>query len=327
MDAAAFQSALDATALASRELRGLVAAPESALLQRQRALLLRCATELAAAATAHAGAAPAEDGEETAPGAAAAAPSAKRPRTALDLTSHRRRTVRPLNQLPPVAVVHATFYLTLRELSALDATCQRFHPVGLTQKACMMRAGMWLRPVEWARVERPAMSWPRWLGEVRYRGRLRLRQQGRGRIAAGGGGFEEECFTLAVSDDGTVRSSGSGGSFVLGHGDEEDQPLPKLVEALRGKRVVQVATNFQHCLALTEGGHVLSWGRGKDECLGHGDKADQPLPKLIEALRGKKVLQISAGTYHSVVRLESGELRRTDPDASDGWACLLPGAK
>ena len=69
MDAAAFQSALDATALASRELRGLVAAPESALLQSQRALLLRCATELAAAATAHAGAAPAEDGEETAPSA------------------------------------------------------------------------------------------------------------------------------------------------------------------------------------------------------------------------------------------------------------------
>ena len=56
--------------------------------------------------------------------------------------------------------------------------------VGLTQKACLMRAGMWLRAVDWGRVERPALGWARWLKEVRFRGRLR--RQRWGRVAAGG---------------------------------------------------------------------------------------------------------------------------------------------
>ena len=39
-----------------------------------------------------------------------------------------------------------------------------------------------------------------------------------------------------------------------GHGDEEDQRLPKLVEALSGKKVVQVAVGSAHSMGLTEAG-------------------------------------------------------------------------
>ena len=63
------------------------------------------------------------------------------------------RITRLLNQLPPNVVTRATFFLTLRGLGALDTTCQRFHPVGLTQKACLMRAGMWLQAA-WQEKER-----------------------------------------------------------------------------------------------------------------------------------------------------------------------------
>ena len=80
---------------------------------------------------------------------------------------------RLLNELPPNVVTHATFFLTLRGLGALDVTCQRFHPVGLIQKACMLRAKMHLPRARWAAVARPALSWPRWLDEVRFRGVLR----------------------------------------------------------------------------------------------------------------------------------------------------------
>ena len=118
-----------------------------------------------------------------------------------------------------------------RNLSALDASWQRVHLAGLTQRARTMRAGMWRRPAEPALVERGAMSWARWLGVLRYRGRLQLRR-GRGRIAAGVGGGARDCFTLAASDDGPVRSSGRGVHFVLGHGDEENQPRAKVVPAL-----------------------------------------------------------------------------------------------
>ena len=91
--------------------------------------------------------------------------------------------------------------------------------------------------------------------------------------------------------------------------------------------MVQVSAGGEHSLALTEDGHVLSWGHGRYGCLGHDEQEHQPLPKLVEALRGKKVLQISAGLFHSVVRLQSGEVRRTDQNASGGWACLPLGGE
>ena len=76
------------------------------------------------------------------------------PRSAALLGARPHREVRLLTKLPPNTVVHATFFLSVRGLGALDVTCQRFHPVGLTQKACLMRAGMWLPQAESARVER-----------------------------------------------------------------------------------------------------------------------------------------------------------------------------
>ena len=78
-------------------------------------------------------------------------------------------------------------------------------------------------------------------------------------------------------------------------------------------------------MSLTAGGHALSWGCGGNGRLGHGHEERQQLPELVQALRDEDVLQISAGRYHSVVRLESGEVRRTLRWSSNGWACLPSG--
>ena len=67
----------------------------------------------------------------------------------------------------------------------------------------MLRANMYLPAAAWARVARPVMGWPQWVGEVRFRGRLQ--RQRRGRIAVGGCKSENGrfcSFTLAVRDDG-----------------------------------------------------------------------------------------------------------------------------
>ena len=103
-------------------------------------------------------------------------------------------------------------------------------------------------------------------------------------------------------------SFGYGRCGQLGHGDEEDQHTPKLIEALRGKKVLQVSAGGMHSLVLLEGGGVMSFGWGAYGRLGHGDEEQQHTPKLIAALRGKKVLQVSAGGYHSVVLLEGGSV-------------------
>ena len=62
--------------------------------------------------------------------------------------------------------------------------------------------------------------------------------------------------------------------------------MPRVIEALRGVRVVAVAAGCGHSLVLTDGGTVLSFGQGEDGKLGHGDQEDQLVPKVIEALRG-----------------------------------------
>jgi alpha-tubulin suppressor-like RCC1 family protein len=92
----------------------------------------------------------------------------------------------------------------------------------------------------------------------------------------------------------------------LGHGDEENQVTPKLLEALRGERVAAVAAGGCHSLVLTEAGAVLSFGCGGDGRLGHGDHETQLTPKVVEALRCERVTAVSAGLHHSLVLTETG---------------------
>ena len=70
-------------------------------------------------------------------------------------------------------------------------------------------------------------------------------------------------------------------------------------------------------MALAEGGEVYSFGSGRRAagkahgsggCLGHGDGSFQSLPRLIAALQGKRVVQVSAGGQHSLVLVEGGEV-------------------
>ena len=65
---------------------------------------------------------------------------------------------------------------------------------------------------------------------------------------------------LALSADGAVWSWGYGEQGRLGHGDQQNQLLPKKVEALAGQRAVAVSAGAEHSIALTADGAVWSWG-------------------------------------------------------------------
>jgi len=93
----------------------------------------------------------------------------------------------------------------------------------------------------------------------------------------------------------------------LGHGDDEEQLLPKQVEALAGQRVIAVSAGNVHSLALTADGAVWSWGNGEEGQLGHGDgQMNQLLPKKVEALAGRRVVGVSAGYFHSFALIADG---------------------
>ena len=118
----------------------------------------------------------------------------------------------------------------------------------------------------------------------------RKRQRRRcGRIAVGGLNEADEAddFAVVVQAEGSVRGVG----VVRGQEDDEELlQLPTALLALRGKRVLEVAAGCHHLLVLLRSGEVLSFGDGTDGSLGHSDKEHQPAPKVIEALRGRRVI-------------------------------------
>jgi len=91
---------------------------------------------------------------------------------------------------------------------------------------------------------------------------------------------------VVLTDEGEVLSFGWGVHGRLGHGDAEDQLVPKVIEALNGVRAVAIAAGAQHSMVLTDEGEVLSFGNGDNGVLGHSDLQHvQSVPKVIEALQ------------------------------------------
>jgi len=112
--------------------------------------------------------------------------------------------------------------------------------------------------------------------------------------------------SLAITADGAVWSWGWGGYGMLGHGDQQNQLLPKKIEAFAGRRVVAVSAGHMHSLAITADGAAWSWGTGGCGKLGHGDQQSQLLPKKIEAFAGLRVVAVSVGHDHSLALTADG---------------------
>lgn len=96
----------------------------------------------------------------------------------------------------------------------------------------------------------------------------------------------------------------------LGHGDNFTQLKPKIVQALLGHRVIQVACGSRDAqtLALTEDGFVFSWGDGDFGKLGRGGSEGCFIPHQVERLNNVGVIQIECGAQFSLALTKSGEV-------------------
>jgi len=121
------------------------------------------------------------------------------------------------------------------------------------------------------------------------------------RVVAVSAGFDH---SLAITADGAVWSWGGGGGGQLGHGDEQDEHLPKKIEALAGQRVIAASAGTKHSLALTADGAVWSFGDGGYGKLGHGNEQRQLMPKKIEGLL--QVVAVSVQAHHTVAIAADG---------------------
>ena len=108
--------------------------------------------------------------------------------------------------------------------------------------------------------------------------------------------------TGAVCSDGIVFCWGDSSSGQCGTGESEKISTPRQVEVSDTDTdpvVTQIACGDTHTLALTTHGEVWAWGTGPQLGLGTGTTAVLS-PRKVDALVGRKVLQISAGAIHSV---------------------------
>ncbi|XP_078097118.1 serine/threonine-protein kinase Nek8-like [Mustelus asterias] len=88
-------------------------------------------------------------------------------------------------------------------------------------------------------------------------------------------------FSVFLSDNGIVMTSGDGGQGCLGHGDHFSTSRPCLIEALLSINVQVVACGLQHVLCVSGEGKVFSWGNGKYGKLGLGNDDDHCSPKEV----------------------------------------------
>jgi len=58
----------------------------------------------------------------------------------------------------------------------------------------------------------------------------------------------------------------------------------------------------------TDAGELFTFGYGNLRQLGHGGYQNELVPRLIRALSGKKVVSAEAGSDHTAVWTEEGEL-------------------
>ncbi|KAJ1527956.1 hypothetical protein ONE63_007889 [Megalurothrips usitatus] len=123
-------------------------------------------------------------------------------------------------------------------------------------------------------------------------------------IACGG------AHSAAISAVGELYTWGKGRYGRLGHGDSEDQLRPKLVEALVGYRVVDIAcgSGDAQTLCITDDDNVWSWGDGDYGKLGRGGSEGCKVPMKIESLAGLGVVKVECGSQFSVALTRSGSV-------------------
>ena len=116
--------------------------------------------------------------------------------------------------------------------------------------------------------------------------------------------------SAATTTTGELYTWGKGRYGRLGHGDSEDQLKPKLVEALLGYRVIDVAcgSGDAQTLCITDDDNVWSWGDGDYGKLGRGGSDGCKIPMKIDSLAGLGVIKVECGSQFSVALTRSGSV-------------------
>ncbi|KAK1409850.1 hypothetical protein QVD17_36379 [Tagetes erecta] len=115
--------------------------------------------------------------------------------------------------------------------------------------------------------------------------------------------------TVAATDGGEVFTWGSNREGQLGYTSVDTQATPRRVSALKSK-IVAVAAANKHTAVVSDSGEIFTWGCNKEGQLGYGtsNSGSNYTPRLVEYLKGKVFIRVSAAKYHTVVLGADGEV-------------------
>uniref|UniRef100_A0A674IVW1 Serine/threonine-protein kinase Nek8 n=1 Tax=Terrapene triunguis TaxID=2587831 RepID=A0A674IVW1_9SAUR len=110
-----------------------------------------------------------------------------------------------------------------------------------------------------------------------------------------------DLFTTCLTDRGIIMTFGSGSNGCLGHGNFTDVTQPKIVEALLGYEIVQVACGASHVLAISNEREVFAWGRGDNGRLGLGTLDSHNSPQQVAVPPEHEAQKVLCGIDSSMV--------------------------
>ena len=111
-----------------------------------------------------------------------------------------------------------------------------------------------------------------------------------------------DLVSIAVSEN-YVAGVESSGQVVLW-----EESGPRHLQGISGMSIVNIAVGKNFICLLTDRGILLTKGKGRSGCLGHGDTRDVSTPKIVEALLGEDVVDFCAGEKHVAVVTSDGEV-------------------
>ena len=120
--------------------------------------------------------------------------------------------------------------------------------------------------------------------------------------------------TLVTTAEGELFSMGGNRHGQLGHGRETAAlkyvAEPKKIMALRSCFITEIAAANKHSVAVTSTGEVYTWGSNTCGQLGYGafDSNSFPMPRVVDAMKGKFVVACAAAKRHTVVLTNDGDV-------------------
>ena len=114
---------------------------------------------------------------------------------------------------------------------------------------------------------------------------------------------------IVLTADHDVYTWGSGSLGQLGLGELADHDSPCRVDALIEWNVCEVGGGGHQSIAITDSGHLFTWGDGSSGQLGHNSKESHTVPKMVEALAGvEKMVSVSCALTYMAALSQKGEL-------------------